>query len=263
MFSSVIVESDEFLAMPISSQALYFHLAMRADDDGFVQPKSTMKLTNVNDDDLKVLISKRFILPFDTGVVVIKHWLIHNMIRGDRYKPTRFQEEKKSLFVKENKAYTEKEQLWQPNGNQMATQYRIGKVSIGKNTDVSFSKKEKPKPETILPEWLDKALWLEWEAHRREKGKKLTPTTIKRQLSFLEANRGQYRAIIEKSILNGWTGLFPIEKKDIRDSDKARAYEKMQQEKEEERERQENLKNNENIAKVYRDLGALGDKMRG
>jgi len=141
MFSPDIVESDEFLDMPDSSQALYFHLVMRADDDGFVQPKSVMKLLGSNSDDLKVLISKRFVLPFETGVVVVKHWLIHNMIRADRYKPTRFIEEKKTLFIKENKAYTDNSDngkpllatKWQPNDNQPTPQVRLGKVRLDKN----------------------------------------------------------------------------------------------------------------------------------
>lgn len=107
MFSPQIVESEEFLSMPISSQALYFHLGMNADDDGFIQPKLTMRQVGSTDDDLKVLLTKRFLLVFDGGVVVIKHWLIHNLIQKDRYHPTRFLDQKKRLFVKENKAYTE------------------------------------------------------------------------------------------------------------------------------------------------------------
>ena len=132
MFSPEIVCSDEFLDMPISSRDLYYQLGMRADDDGFIQPRSVMRQVGSSNDDLKVLLSKRFLLTFESGVVVIKHWLIHNMIRGDRYKPTRFQEEKKVLFIKENKAYTD----WQPNGNQMAPQVRLGKVRL----DISDSK---------------------------------------------------------------------------------------------------------------------------
>jgi hypothetical protein len=131
MFSPDIVESEEFITMPISSQALYFHLGMGADDDGFVQPKIIMRALGANDDDLKVLLAKRFLLAFDGGVVVIKHWLIHNMIRADRYKPTRFQEEKKLIKVKENKAYTETNKIGCQNDNQMAAQVRLGKVSIG------------------------------------------------------------------------------------------------------------------------------------
>lgn len=140
MFSQDIVCSEEFLEMSISAQSLYFHLGMRADDDGFIQPKIIMRTLGSTADDLKILIAKRFLLAFDTGVVVIKHWLIHNMIRQDRYKETRFIEEKKRLMIKENNAYTDDPNQGkplvatkcQPTGNQMATQVRIGEVRLGK-----------------------------------------------------------------------------------------------------------------------------------
>lgn len=102
MFSPEIVCSEEFCDMPPSSRELYFQLGMRADDDGFIQPKSVIRSLGAKDDDLKVLLAKRFVLSFEGGVVVIKHWLIHNMIRQDRYKETRFIEEKSKLFIKEN-----------------------------------------------------------------------------------------------------------------------------------------------------------------
>ena len=126
MFSPHIVESEEFLSMPISSQLLYFHLGMEADDDGFIQPQKTMRVVGSNSDDLKVLLAKRFLLAFENGVVVIKHWLIHNLIQKDRYHPTRFEEEKKTLFIKENKAYTDNP----ASVNKMLPQVRLGKVSI-------------------------------------------------------------------------------------------------------------------------------------
>lgn len=138
MFSPDIIDSDAFLDMPISSQALYFHLAMRADDDGFISPKKIMRLINVRDDDLKVLLTKRFLLPFNSGVVVIKHWLIHNLIRKDRYKETRYLEEKHTLTIKANGSYTEAKNDNQmatsglQNDNQMAPQVRLGKVRLGK-----------------------------------------------------------------------------------------------------------------------------------
>jgi len=141
MFSPEIVCSDDFIDMPISSRELYFQLGMRADDDGFIQPKSVMRMLGSSKDDLQVLLSRRFLLTFESGVVVIKHWLIHNMIRQDRYKPTRFQEEKKSLFIKENKAYTD----WQPNGNQMAPQVRLGKVRLFSDSTESQKLKVKKK----------------------------------------------------------------------------------------------------------------------
>jgi hypothetical protein len=108
MFSMTIVDTDAFLEMPQTSQLLYFHLSMRADDDGFVgSPRKIMRMCGFGEDDLKVLLTKRFLLAFESGVVVIKHWLIHNTIRKDRYTPTTYQLEKNQLKIKENKAYTD------------------------------------------------------------------------------------------------------------------------------------------------------------
>lgn len=138
MFTKKIIDSDAFLDMPLSTQSLYFHLNMRADDDGFINnPKKIMRMIGASEDDLKVLISKRFILAFDNGVVVVKHWRMHNLLRKDRYTETQYIEEKNMLLLKDNGVYTEgknntldaSKNEWQPNGNQMATQYSIGKCS--------------------------------------------------------------------------------------------------------------------------------------
>lgn len=139
MFSLQIVDTDAFLDMPLSSQALYFHLSMRADDDGFVNsPKKIMKTIGCQEDDLKILLTKRFILGFDNGIVVIKHWRINNILRGDRYSETVYINEKKSLIIKENGSYTENiKQLATngiPNGNHLAPQYSIDKDSIDKDS---------------------------------------------------------------------------------------------------------------------------------
>lgn len=108
MFSKQITTSDAFTEMPVSSQLLYFHLNMEADDDGFVaNPKRIIKITNVSDDDLKILLAKRFLLAFESGVVVIKHWLLHNAVRKDMYKETQYLEEKKTLQIKDNGVYTD------------------------------------------------------------------------------------------------------------------------------------------------------------
>lgn len=136
MFTMKIVDSDAFLDMPLSAQALYFHLNMRADDDGFVNnPKKIQRMIGANDDDLKVLITKRFVLAFESGIVVIKHWRMHNSLRKDRYHPSQYQDEVNQLILKENGAYTEQTKglatTWQPLGNQLATETRIGKDSIG------------------------------------------------------------------------------------------------------------------------------------
>ena len=133
MFAKTIIDSDAFIDMPLSTQALYFHLSMRADDDGFINnPKKIQRMVGASDDDLKVLVMKRFIIPFESGIVVIKHWKIHNYIRNDRYKPTVYAEEKAMITSKGNGAYTEVDTVGIPNGNQMDTQVRLGKDSIGK-----------------------------------------------------------------------------------------------------------------------------------
>jgi len=107
MFSNDIVGSDAFLEMPTSTQALYFHLNMKADDDGFVNPKMIMRMVGCGEDDLKILIVKKFVIPFENGVVVVKHWLINNnKIQKDRYKTSLYTEQKSSLFLKENRSYT-------------------------------------------------------------------------------------------------------------------------------------------------------------
>lgn len=107
MFAKTIIDSDAFLDMPLSTQSLYFHLSMRADDDGFINnPKKIQRMIGASDDDLKMLVVKRFIIPFDSGIVVIKHWKIHNYIRGDRKKETVYPREMSLLLEKENGAYT-------------------------------------------------------------------------------------------------------------------------------------------------------------
>lgn len=108
MFAKTIVTSDAFLDMPASTRCLYFLLGMVADDDGFVNnPRSIMRQSGATADDINLLIAKRFILTFQSGVVVIKHWCIHNTIQKDRYKETKYLEEKATLSLDGNKAYTE------------------------------------------------------------------------------------------------------------------------------------------------------------
>ena len=106
MFNKAITNDDNFLEMPMSSQVLYFHLSMNADDDGFVNNwKSIMRMTGTKDDDLKVLIAKQYIIPFESGVIVIKHWRLNNYLQKDRIIPTQYQEELKQLQVNKNNVY--------------------------------------------------------------------------------------------------------------------------------------------------------------
>lgn len=100
MFSIDVVDTDKFLDMPVSTQALYFHFGMRADDDGFVaSPRKIVKIANCTNDDLKVLISKGYVIPFQSGVIVITDWKTNNFIRSDRYKATKYQEEFEQLVM--------------------------------------------------------------------------------------------------------------------------------------------------------------------
>lgn len=177
MFAKSIIDSDFFLDMPQSTQLLYFHLSMRADDDGFINnPKSIMRNVKCNEDDLKLLAAKQFIIPFESGIVVIKHWRIHNYIKSDRYKGTIYQEEKSCLSL-ENNIYaivgteveperiqdgTKMEPDWNHIGGEMDTQDRVrGRIDkfIDKDTYCAESASDSTPPviELILN---DKSLYL-------------------------------------------------------------------------------------------------------
>ena len=107
MFTGKITESDAFLDMPLTSQCFYFHLCMYADDEGFVKnPKRIQRMIGASDDDMRILLGKNFVISYESGVIVIKHWKMHNAIRKDRLHETEYQEEKALLYVKENGAYT-------------------------------------------------------------------------------------------------------------------------------------------------------------
>ena len=133
MFSLSVVDTDSFLEMPLSSRLLYYELGMRADDDGFVANwKKILAFTGLKEDDLKVLVAKKYIIPFDTGVIVIRHWRMNNYLQNDRTKPTIYQNELKKLDVDSNNVYT------------MYTDciHSIDKNSIDKNRIDKSSKEE-------------------------------------------------------------------------------------------------------------------------
>ena len=149
MISLDVIDTDAFLDMPQSSQLLYFHLNARADDDGFVSnPKRIMRSIGSSDDDLKVLTLKKFLILFQDGVCVIKHWRINNFIRKDIYKETKYLDLKQTLFIRPNGAYTQKDddraipippghfQMDDVNDSVTERQLSIGKVSIDKDSIV-------------------------------------------------------------------------------------------------------------------------------
>ena len=151
MFAKTIIDSDAFLEMPLSTQCLYFHLSMRADDDGFVNnPKKIQKMLGASEDDLKLLVAKSFVLTFESGVIVIKHWRINNYIRNDRYHETAYQDEKSLLSLKENNAYTiNSDIVGIPSGNQTVYQMET-EVSIGKDS-IDKSNKERGTSRNFVP----------------------------------------------------------------------------------------------------------------
>ena len=146
MFANTIIDSDKFLDMPLSSQALYFHLGMKADDDGFVaSPKKIVRSVNCTEDDLRLLIAKGFVIYFESGIIVITHWHIHNTIRKDRKKDTFFTEEKLLLKLDGNNVYTSKTQSdnllttnCQPNDNQMTAQGKVSKDKLSKENNLTL-----------------------------------------------------------------------------------------------------------------------------
>lgn len=145
MFAKKITESDAFLDMPSSTQMLYFHLSMNADDDGFVNnPKKIQRMCGASDDDFKLLIAKSFVILFESGIIVIKHWKMHNYIQSDRYRPTDYVDEKSMLGVKKNKAYTLDESKMYPKCIQDVSVGKdsIGKVRLGEDSIVKDSKGE-------------------------------------------------------------------------------------------------------------------------
>lgn len=136
MFAKTIIDSDAFLDMPVTARLLYYDLSMRADDDGFVNsPKKIMRMVGASQDDLTILALRKFIIGFDNGVLVIKHWRIHNYIRKDTYNETPYKEQKSLLELDENNAYrlTSTERLLPVDGS--STQDRLGKDRVGKERE--------------------------------------------------------------------------------------------------------------------------------
>ena len=210
MFAKTIIDSDAFLEMPVSARLLYYDLSMRADDDGFLNnPKKIQRMIGCSEDDLKLLIAKNFIIPFESGVVVIKHWKIHNYIRNDRYKETVYKEEKALLETKENKAYT----LGIPNGYQMDTQVRLGEDSIGKVKSGKDSTNDAENPLDVLPEGVRSA-FEDFAKMRKTKLKKpMTDNAVKRMLNklySLSTEESIQIAILNQSEDNCWLDIYPL-----------------------------------------------------
>ena len=183
MFTKKITESDAFLEMPCSSQMLYFHLSMNADDDGFVNnPRKIQRMCGATNDDFKLLVAKKFIILFESGVIVIKHWRMHNYIRSDRYSPTNYTDEKNSLKLKENKAYTLINQPMDTDGIPMVD---TGKDSIGKNSinNISSAKDLRVEDKKSKNEQLEHDFELIYATYPKKRGKTVAFANYKQWVS--------------------------------------------------------------------------------
>ena len=231
MFAKTIVLSDAFLDMPLSARCLYFTLGMLADDDGFVNsPKSVIRQCGASEDDLRVLLGKKFVLAFETGVIVIKHWRVNNYLRSDRYKATVYAEEKNSLTVDETGIYHGGiPNIGIPNmGKPRLGKDSIGKDSIGKDSIGKGRKGGVGENPTTTPkktnvdlfhecggELLEASLYqsmIRWMTYKDEQKKKYTPTGIKTLLTRLDKHVQQYGTaavidLIEMSISNNYQGI--------------------------------------------------------
>jgi hypothetical protein len=169
MFSKKIVDVDSFLDMPATARLLYYDLAMRADDDGFVgSPRGIMRLTGATNDDMNILLMRGFVLTFETGVIVIRHWRLHNYIQKDRYKPTEYTKEKARLSIDESGAYEMDTECIQPVSNpcpQIRDRYRdrldSGQVRLEENNTLTL------KGSSICATGFDEF----WAAYPRKKNK--------------------------------------------------------------------------------------------
>ena len=135
MFAKTIIDSDAFLDMPVTARLLYYDLGMRADDEGFVNnPKKIMRVVGATSQDLQILVANKFVIPFeDKGIIVIKHWFIHNYIRKDTFHETKYKEERAFLVMDENNAYSLPSQVRNESVTEPSTQVRLGKDSIDKD----------------------------------------------------------------------------------------------------------------------------------
>lgn len=269
MFSDEITESDAFVDMPTESQLLYFHLGMKADDDGFIgNIKVVQRVIGASDDSVKILFAKKFLIPFESGVCVIKHWRINNSLRKEIYQETKYIKEKKMLFIRKNGAYSlnPNDALLLPEGHFTLKNIDDNNVGITsterrQNVDVGKVRKGKVSIDIELPNWLDKKVWNDWVTYRKEIGKSLKQSTVRLQLVLLEKHQKDHIQIIKNSITNGWTGLFEIKPMTKGgNSDYARAYDKKIQQDREELERRENEKENDRFRKISEQSRALANK---
>ena len=233
MFSLDIVGTDKFLDLPISAQCLYFHLGMRADDDGFISsPKQIMKMLSCTQGDIKMLAESGYIIPFESGIIVIRHWKQHNYIQSDRYRKTKYSTEREQLKLVEN-VYKLDIEINQ-NGYNMDTQYSLSKDIVRDRDSIEIGNIICPEPEEsdltlsgILLPLNDKSFY-DVPLDKISLWKETYPAVdvdqeLKRMIAWLDSNptRRKTRRGIDRFI-NSWLS---------REQDKGRTYQSSEQEK--------------------------------
>ena len=202
MFDKTITNSDKFLEMPVSTQNLYFHLSMNADDDGFVDNwKSIIKISGAKEDDLKLLIAKSYVIPFESGVIVIKHWRINNFLRKDRHIDTHYIEEMQQLEVTNNNEYILKG--WSTNGQPSIDKNSIDKNSILYNTCPNENLDETPKVEIL--DKIDYLFELFWANYPRKEKKKDTYDWFKKHKPTEEFVNHLIECVKQQSMSKQWS----------------------------------------------------------
>lgn len=218
MFSKKIIDTDWFMDMPASTQNLYFHLSMRADDDGFVaSPRRIIKLVGASEDDFKLLLVKKFVIAFDSGVCVITDWRINNYLRNDRYTETIYQEEKKMLQQDTNGKY----ELGIPSGIPLVS---TDISSSNTNTNPIIYNNKENKLSSIIDNIENEDLKNEIQEFVKMRTKIKKPLTthalelVLKDLNKITPNVDEQIQIIEQSIKNGWQGVFPLKENKKQDS---------------------------------------------
>lgn len=221
MLTRKVTDNDNFVELPATAQALYLHLTMNADDDGFCSQISTaMFRAHAKKKDLEALVDKKYLIRFQSGVMVIKHWRMANALRKDRHEPTVYQEEAKLLTVKQNGAYTLAAN-WQPNGNQPLPQDKLSKDNLNQvnnknniNNNLSSAHAREAEPDE------DDGFDAFWEAYPRKSGdirqvyfeylgviqNGVKPETLLEAVKWQAEEKGQYMPNADKWLRNkGWT----------------------------------------------------------
>lgn len=202
MFDKAIIRNDKFLDMPPSTQNLYFHLGMEADDEGFVSPKMIMRTVGANDDELKVLVAKKLVIPFESGVIVITDWRDNNWLDSRRIKPTQYQEEKAQLSLENNKYLLCKNPLSK-------------KLHTLSQSSIEESRVEQKRVEKSyeLPSWIKPETWEEWLEYRKaRKLPKYTAIGVKKLFTQLAnetgSNNEKLQIGIDFSIAKNYQGIY-------------------------------------------------------